>query len=323
MAFLWPVPSSDLVMFNLSTIVVLLTLGLSLWQDVWSDFSRIATINHHLQTANTAYRAKQFKTAAYHYTILVDSLKADDPKITLQCGHAYFYAGRKRVAYQYYARLVTLPNRTVQSIAWQQLGFMSSTQPARSLAYFRNALRANPENEVARYNYEMVKLLHPNADPIKRPQRPEDKRQQKQQSSSNKLDRNKQNNKGGNDPQDGKDKGDGDPQGNSKSDGQGKDQDKKDSQQRNQAKDPNNEDQKRKGQNQQQPQGDGKGKLEAPDQRTPDVMQASKEELAKLKMSQEQAQSLLDAMKNSEVQYLQQKRYPKTGKGRNMEKPNW
>jgi hypothetical protein len=52
-------------------------------------------------------------------------------------------------------------------------------------------------------------------------------------------------------------------------------------------------------------------------------MQASKEELAKLKMSQEQAQSLLDAMKNSEVQYLQQKRYPKTGKGRNMEKPNW
>lgn len=295
-----------------------LLVSLLLISDLWSDFSRIATMNAELYVADAAYRNKDYRAAAFHYSRLVDSLKADDPRLVLNCGHAWFRVGSKRRAWQYYSRLSQERNKQIQSVAWTQLGFMVKDQPARALSYFRSALHANPNNDEARYNYELLKLLHPNADPPRRPQKPQD--QQKAGGAQGSLmDKQKQGNPPGADPNKGGAQGDGQPQ-DQNPDGQGK-----------QAKKPGANEQgkeaskdKTKSEKQNKPQADGDKKGDAPpDERNPDMMQANKADLDKLKMSEEQARALLDAMKNSEVQYLQQRKYPKTQKNSNPNKPIW
>lgn len=291
-------------------------LWLSIFGEWWADFNSLATINEHKRMAKVAYANQQYKVAAYHYHYLVDSLKLEDPKLLLNCGHAWFKAGSKRQAWAYYSRLVDTRNKSIQSVAWQQLGFLVGNEPARALAYFRNALHANPANDVARYNYELLKLLHPKADPPKRPQPPNPN-----QDPSNRKDPNKQQNKAGKDPNKGQNQGDANQKPN-QGDGNGQGNEGQ--------KDGNNPSQKRqqdqakkKSAEQEKGKEGEKGKSAPPDQRSPDLMQANKEELDKLKMSAEQAKALLDAMKNSEVQYLQQRKYPKTNKNRDPEKPIW
>jgi hypothetical protein len=63
-----------------------------------------------------------------------------------------------------YAQLVSLKEPLLASTTYSQLGiiFCNSKDTARALSLFKEALILKPDNEVARFNYELLKrIYHP------------------------------------------------------------------------------------------------------------------------------------------------------------------
>ncbi len=115
-------------------------------------------INSLKKDAEKAYNDKNYKKANANYKILVDSLKLDDDNLKLNYGHANYVMGDTAVAKSIYRDLTDSPTKEIASIAQQQLGVMEGEQNIEeSLEYFKNALRKDPTNEDARYNYEALK----------------------------------------------------------------------------------------------------------------------------------------------------------------------
>jgi len=127
----------------------------------WSDFdlNRIANINKLKDEAQTAYLNEDYQTAIQKYLLLTDSLKVNDENVILNLSNAYFQLNDTLNAQSSYQKLVNSPNREVRSRAFQQLGVMAEqkSQLPVALDMFKESLKANPGNEEARYNYELVK----------------------------------------------------------------------------------------------------------------------------------------------------------------------
>ncbi len=70
-------------------------------------------------------------------------------------------AGDTATAQRNYGLLTSSEDRSLQSVAYQQIGVVASNQKKykEALAVFKESLKANPANEEARYNYELVKKL--------------------------------------------------------------------------------------------------------------------------------------------------------------------
>jgi tetratricopeptide (TPR) repeat protein len=131
-------------------------LFLTLLGDGLKEASRI---NRAVQEAEALYRRGQYQQAADLYQLLSDSLQVHDDPLILNQAHAAFQAGNKALATRNYLLLTKNPDRTIQSIAFTQLGliYFGKENPERALYTFRKALIQNPMNETARYNYELVK----------------------------------------------------------------------------------------------------------------------------------------------------------------------
>jgi hypothetical protein len=61
-----------------------------------------------------------------------------------------------------YAQLVSLKEPLLASTTYSQLGiiFCNSNDTARALSLFKEALILKPDNEVARFNYELLKRIY-------------------------------------------------------------------------------------------------------------------------------------------------------------------
>ncbi|MFP4293404.1 MAG: tetratricopeptide repeat protein, partial [Cyclobacteriaceae bacterium] len=121
----------------------------------------IATVNRLKKEAEQAYKNGDYATAVTHYRTLVDSLNVQDDNVKLNLAHSLIQAGDTISARRNYSTLVRSSQPEVKSVAYQQLGIIASEQQEyeESLASFKEALKANPANEEARYNYELVKQL--------------------------------------------------------------------------------------------------------------------------------------------------------------------
>ena len=109
--------------------------------------------------AENAYNSKKYDEAIKNYIYLIDSLNYEDPKALLNLAHAYYLTDDSTNSIQTYNSLLTTSDNTVKSIAHQQLGVISEkNNDLKSAAtHFKNALKANPKNKEARFNYELVK----------------------------------------------------------------------------------------------------------------------------------------------------------------------
>jgi tetratricopeptide (TPR) repeat protein len=127
---------------------------------------KVARINTYTDEASRAYASRNYLQAIAAYTYLADSLHLQDDRIRLNLAHAYFRYGDQENARQHYAPLSQHRNTLIRSIACQQLGTLhaKSKEWTVALELYRKALIANPLNQQARHNYEVVKkylLLHP------------------------------------------------------------------------------------------------------------------------------------------------------------------
>lgn len=134
----------------------------------------------------TAYRkeAKEhYRTAKEYYSRLVADFGVQDEEVKLNLAHTYFYLeqeqaaenqkqqaelpeGQKftpfKVAKKYYSDLSLSQNKRISSTAYAQLGIIESAAATdvksanAALENFKEALKKNPDNDLARYNYEVL-----------------------------------------------------------------------------------------------------------------------------------------------------------------------
>lgn len=261
------------------------------------DPGDIRKINSAKSDAKKAYLAGDYKTAVAKYTYLVDSIGVREDEVMMNLANSYFHLNDTTNAISTFQPLTLSKNPRLQSVANQQLGVLHNREGKfeEALAYFKQALKANPANEDARFNYEMVK------------KKLEEQKKQEQQ----------QQNKDKNKDQQQKDQQQKDQEQKDQEQKENKDQQKKDQKSKEQEekeKKEKEEQEKKEQQEKEQEEKEQKEKKEIP----PSV----KEKLKDMDMSEEKAKMILEAMKNQEIQYLQQNKRKAT-KQRDKTKPDW
>ncbi|MBI1767981.1 MAG: tetratricopeptide repeat protein [Bacteroidetes bacterium] len=281
------------------------------------DPKKVSKINSLKSEAKKAFLSGDFNTAIEKYKYLKDSLGVSEEEVAMNLANSYFRTNDTTSAFTTYQPLSISNDAKIKSWANQQLGVMANRQGKfeEALNYFKQAMKAEPENEQARFNYEIVKK-----------KLEEQKKQQQQNKDQNKDNKDKKDDQK-KDQKDKKDQQNKDQQNKDQKDKQDKkDQENKDKQ--DQKKDQQNKDQKDKEQKdkeqkekeQQQKEQEKKDQQNKDEKNKPDP--SLSEKLKEMKMSEEKAKMILEAMKNQEVQYLQQNKRKAT-KPRDRGKPDW
>ena len=262
-----------------------------------TDLDKIAKINKAKKEAERAYLAKDYSLANAKYLYLRDSLGVTDDKLLLNLASTQFIMEDSASALNSYSELKDSPDKVISSIAHQQLGAMQfkSKKYEDALNHYKAALKENPGNADARYNYELLKKL------IKE----QEEQQEQNKDQENKDEENK-------DQQD-QQKQD-QQQEQNKDDQEKQDQEEEKQQQDQQKKD---EEQEKKDQEEQNP---DEQKNEEEQESKPNPL--DEEKLKEMKISEEKAKLILEAMKNNEVQYIQQNKR-KAKKKKDPTKPDW
>lgn len=283
----------------------------------------VSEFNKTKKQAEFAFNDEKYDQAIEKYHYLIDSLKFNDDNARLNLAHSYYKTGNIEEAKARYSSLIQSGDKEVRSIANQQMGVFESRGQnlKKSLDYFKSALIANPKNEEARYNYELIKKKLEEQEKQNQDQEQENKQDQEQKDKDKKEDQDKQNQSQDQKEQEQKDQ---------------KDKDQKDQQQNEKEKEEQKEKQQEKEKKEQEKQQD---KEEKQDEQSEEKDQSEQEDEIKPKeeevkpmpnqpnfedkeISKEMAEMILQAMRNQELQYLQQlKRKPE--KPKDKDKPDW
>ena len=260
-----------------------------------NDPKDIARVNALKKEAEKAFIEGNYDLAISNYSILTDSLLINDDLIELNLGHAYYHTGDTANAKLFYGRASTTNDKKLKSITYQQLGVLSKEagKLEESLQQLKASIKADPTNQEAIYNYEVVKKLLE-----------EQKEQQQQQDNQN------QENQEEKEKQEGEDQNQEQQQG---GDQEQKDQEGENKEQQQEQENQDNQDQ----QQQQEQEGEQKEQEQEKSQE-----QITKEKLEEMGISEEKARQLLEAMRQSEIKYLQNQRRKAT-KRPPSGKPDW
>lgn len=264
------------------------------------DPGKIGKINSLKSEAKEAYKKGDYKKAIEKYRYLVDSLSVTEDEVRLNLANAYFEANDTVNTLQQYQPLTQSSNSKIRSVAHQQMGVLANRQGKfeEALASFKQALKADPANEDARYNYEMVK---------KKLEEQKKKEEEQKKQDPNKQDKNEDQKKEENKDQ---------KQDQNKDQKDKEDQQKKDQQDKQEKE---KQDQEKKEKEQQQKEQEQK---EKENKEKKDIPPSVSDKLKEMEMSEEKAKMILEAMKNQEIQYLQQNKRKAT-KPKDKGKPDW
>ena len=255
----------------------------------------IATVNRLKKQAKTALEQQDYAQAANYYTKLVDSLRVDDEAVRINLAHALLLSGDTAQSQLRYSQLTGSQSSAIKSVAYQQLGVLASGQKKypEALATFKESLKANPTNEESRYNYELVKKL---LEQQQEQQDQEDQQQDDQQKESPE-DQEKQKQEG----KQQKEKGE-----------PGEDQEGEPQDQQSGEQEPQDAEEQEAQEGEQ-----SEGEKDQEQSSSP-----VSDKLKEMNISEEKAQMILEAMRNNEMQYIQQNRR-KPQKPRDRTKPDW
>lgn len=273
-----------------------------------TDLDKIARINKAKKEAKEAFLSKNYQLAHDKYQFLIDSLGVKEEEVLLDYAHTMYNLNDTTNAVNKYVELSESSNKIIGSVAEQQLGqvMFDKKQYEPALEHYKNALRKNPSNQDARYNYELLKKIIRKQEEDNKDQQNQDqdkKDQEKQDKNKEKKDQEKKD-------QEQQDKQNQDEQ--EKNDQEKKDQEKKDGEQ--------DEDQEKKKEEQKdKEQQDGE---KSDDKKKEEPTPSPSNKLKEMNISEEKAKMILEAMKNNEIQYIQQNRRKATKK-KDSTKPDW
>ncbi|GHA78594.1 hypothetical protein [Pontibacter akesuensis] len=130
--------------------------------------SSVSRTNEYVQKAARFYTQEDYVAAIAAYEYLLHDLEVKDDQLQLNLAHSYYQAGLYPQALAAYQLLANHPTQHLRSLTQLQIGNLFSKQKKykRALSLYRQSLITEPENEEARYNYELLKKyleLHPEA----------------------------------------------------------------------------------------------------------------------------------------------------------------
>jgi len=277
------------------------------------DPTRVSKINALKEEAKTAYNKGDYKTAVEKYKELNEKYGVKEDEVQLNLANGYLLSKDTANAMTTFQPLTNSTNKEIASKAHQQLGIIASQQKKydQALSDFKQAIKTNPNNESARYNYELLKKLM-DENQKKQDQKDQNKDKQKQDQKDKKDQENKDQNKDQKDQKNQDKKDDQKNKDDQKKDQEKKDQDKKDQEK----KDQQDKEKKDEQEKDQQDQKDS----EKDDKKQPQSQNFDQNKIPQV--SKQKAEMILEAMKNQEKQYLQQQKRKAT-KSRDRNKPDW
>lgn len=287
----------------------------------FTDLDRIATINKLKKEAKEAYNNGNYQKALNNYKYLVDSMEVVDESINLNIANAYYMLKDSSNAVNKYHQLADSKNNNVRSVAQQQLGVIANKNKKykEALDHFKEALKADPSNEDARYNYELLKKIlkeqEKQQDPKDQQQEQEKKDQEKKDQEKKEKSDKSEDKEGESEekPEDSESKED---QEGEKKEQEGKEEEQKDKKD-GEKKDEEGKDKKEEPQEPQEGEESDK-----PTESKDDQMNSLSDKFQEMNISEEKAKMILEALKNREIQYYQQKKRGAT-KRSDPDKPDW
>ncbi len=286
-----------------------------------TDLNDIATVNALKADAEKAYKSGNYKVAFYKYQMLVDSFQVTDDNLLLNYANASYYltglngkidesvtgdedSNFAKEAMSNYQKLTGSTDQQIRSAAYNQIGVINyhmgngveqqgEKYLNESLSYFKQSLISNSSNDNARYNYEVVKKKLG---------------EQKNQDQDNKDEKEE------NEDQKNKDKQDQDQQDQEQDkEKQGNEEEQENQEQQNQEQNEDGEEQESEEQQNEQ---------EQKEQEEKESQQSPSEKLKEMNISEEMTKMILEALRNNEVQYIQQQKRKPTKKA-DSKKPDW
>lgn len=98
------------------------------------------------------------------YQLLAKQTFFTPPEVTLNLANSLFEENNIAASRKKYAQLISLKEPLLASTTYSQLGiiFCNEKDTVRALSLFKEALILKPDNEIARFNYELLKRqYHP------------------------------------------------------------------------------------------------------------------------------------------------------------------
>lgn len=122
------------------------------------SWKRIAEKNRAIEEAERAYAETQYEDAVRQHLALIDDYQMTDPKVNFNLALSYQHNGQEADAQKTYGTLLNSSERFIPSFAANQIGVLQGNEEEyqEALASFKLALIKNPENDYARYNYELL-----------------------------------------------------------------------------------------------------------------------------------------------------------------------
>lgn len=152
---------------------------------IWplNAYDQIGRNNLARKQAERAYLMADYRQAVTGFVYLTKNSTQADATIWLNLGHTYFSLANYKDAKQVYEKYVPTASGTTLAVAYVQLGVIAcvSRDSAQALDLFRKALLADPDNEPARYNFELVKKRFSGRVAAKRTPKPQPKPKQSPQ----------------------------------------------------------------------------------------------------------------------------------------------
>ena len=134
-------------------ILFLLTIG-------YSD-PDLSIVNALKKEALEALTQGEYEVAAEKYSLLIDSLGVNEMPLKVNRAHAYFQSKQSKEAAVAYAEVFqTADMPHIRSMALNQMGLLASQNQETAtdiLQIFKSALKEDPYNDIARYNYQVIR----------------------------------------------------------------------------------------------------------------------------------------------------------------------
>ncbi|MFZ6012983.1 MAG: hypothetical protein ACOYXT_21745, partial [Bacteroidota bacterium] len=159
-----------------------------------NDPVKTGKINSIKSEAKKAFNSGNYKTAIEKYKYLIDSLEVKEDEVMLNLAHAYYLEKDTANAEKNYQSLTASAKKEINSKAHNQLGLMTNKKgkAEEALNYFKQAIKADPTNDDARYNYEMLKKkLDERKKQEEKQQKQDQNKDQQQKDQQNKDQQNK------------------------------------------------------------------------------------------------------------------------------------
>ena len=123
-----------------------------------TSWKRIGEKNNAIDQAEQAYMATDFEQSVRYHLALSTDFEINTPEAKFNLALSYQNNGQEEEAKKTYEEIIRTGNKTLGSFASNQIGVLQGRENNHkdALAYFKTALILNPDNDVARYNYELL-----------------------------------------------------------------------------------------------------------------------------------------------------------------------